>query len=147
MTGDAGLVSAADPLLWRRIMTCRQRALVLCLVFVAAPVFGSGVQTTKPPVNGPDIVIHNGFLTGSQYRSLDANERRFYAAGLVDGMFLAPFYGAPKDRLLSVEACVTGMTTVQVSAILSKQLDDHPESWHESANTVLYGALIERCPK
>jgi hypothetical protein len=91
--------------------------------------------------------VHNGFLTGRQYLDLPTVGQNGYAAGLIDGMFLAPFFGAPNDRVAVIENCVNGMTDQQVAAILAGHLRSKPEIWHLGAHTALYQALIERCPK
>ncbi len=118
-------------------MVSGRRALLLCSVLVAASALGSAQS----------VVIHNGFMTGLSYRELTLQAQSQYVSGVVDGMFLAPMFGAPKDNLLRFETCITGMRSDQVAAILSKELEDHPESWHEGAHTTLYRALLHRCPK
>jgi hypothetical protein len=102
--------------------------------------------------------IHNGFLTGTNYRKLTQDQKRIYAAGIIDGMFLAPVFDAPKriyfkpkemvptTRVEWLEACVEGMSDEQVAAIISKWLTDHPARWHESANTSVYSAFFDSCP-
>ena len=93
------------------------------------------------------VTIHNGFLTGTEYLALPEEGRWFYAAGLVDGILLAPLLGAPQANLVGVETCVTGMDNHQAAAILTAHLRMRPEIWHTSAHTAMYAALVERCPK
>jgi hypothetical protein len=92
------------------------------------------------------VEVHNGFLTGRQFLDLPAGRMRAYAAGLVDGVFLAPLYGAPKARVARLEACVEGMTDTQVSAIISQHLKARPETWHQHAHTSFFRAMLDRCP-
>lgn len=93
------------------------------------------------------VEIHNGFGTGEEYLEMSLKEQRTYAMGLVNGMLLAPMFGAPKTRMLRLEQCITGMTDTQVAAILSKYLRDNPSRWHETPHTSMYAALIDSCPK
>jgi hypothetical protein len=107
---------------------------------------------------GDSVSVHNGFIAGQEFRELSERDRCRYAAGLVDGMFLAPLFGAPKrttfkpkqmpptSRAEWLEACVEGMTDTQVAAIISKYLADHPARWHESVGPLAYSALIDSCP-
>lgn len=71
-----------------------------------------------------------------------------YAAGLIDGMSLAPMFDAKATgRLDKIAQCLTGMSDTQVAAILTAHLRSKPESWHFGANHAMYQALVERCPK
>lgn len=92
------------------------------------------------------IVIHNGFLTGQDFRDLPDLRKRSYAAGLIDGLFLGPLFDAPKSSLGWLENCVEGMTDGQVSAIISKYLDDNPGRWHQPVHGAAYSALLAVCP-
>lgn len=112
---------------------------ILCLCsLIMGTVFAKG---------GQSVTVHNGFVTGQEFLDGSTQMRRYYAAGLIDGMLLAPLFGASKDDLKWVEACVVNMTDTQVAAILEKELRDHPERWHESAHVIMFAALRSRCPK
>jgi hypothetical protein len=67
--------------------------------------------------------------------------------GLVDGMLLAPFFGARPANMSRLHACVVGMDDEQLTAILSEHLKAHPEQWHQSVHVMLFTALSERCPR
>ena len=70
-----------------------------------------------------------------------------YAAGLVDGIYLAPFMGAPQENIdiEHLHKCFVGMSTRQVAAIIKKFLKEHPEKWHQRLNTEAYYALYAAC--
>jgi len=72
------------------------------------------------------VTIHNGFATGEEYLKMNETEQRAYAMGSVNGMLLAPLFGAPKWELRWFERCLEGMTDSQVAAILAEYLRDHP---------------------
>ncbi len=65
--------------------------------------------------------------------------------GLIDGVLLAPFFGAPKDNLAWLEECVTGMKSSQTAAIFSAYLDGHPARWHQGAHVLFYYAMRDAC--
>ncbi len=78
-----------------------------------------------------------------------ANGAAIYAAGVVDGMYLAPVLGAPADDkspVSSIHRCLKDMTNVQVAAIITKYAKDHPEKWHMGANILGHEALRAVCP-
>src|ERR1700690_125719 len=78
------------------------------------------------------VHIKNGFATARQYMDLDSGRQRGYAMGIVDGMLLAPVFGAPDDgeKLKALGTCITGMDDEQMRAIFDKFLKDHPERWN-----------------
>ena len=104
-------------------------------------------QRSVAATQGQPVAIHNGFLTGQDFRNLTEAGKRSYAAGLVDGMLLAPFVGAPKARLEWLETCVTGMSDEQVAAIISKFVRDNPARWHEPLHVQFYAAVKQACPQ
>lgn len=69
--------------------------------------------------------------------------------GILDGMLLAPAFGAPDDgtKLKSLGTCIEGMTNVQVKAIIDKFLKDHPERWNNPMHTVAFTAMMEGCQR
>ena len=91
------------------------------------------------------FVIKSGFLTGTQYRSLNGIDRQKYAMGLIDGILLSPFFGADNKRLAWLELCATGMNGEQIVAILDKYLRENPARWHESMNTLTYFSMKQEC--
>jgi hypothetical protein len=96
--------------------------------------------------DAPPIMLNIGFISGQQYLAMDERSKRGYAMGLIDGMFIAPIFGAPQSKLDRFGKCTGGMTDEQVAAILTKYLREHPAHWHESAHTQMYAALLEACP-
>ena len=97
--------------------------------------------------NDEGVLIRSGFVSGQQYLALAEEKQSAYAMGVVDGILLAPIFGAPKKRMLQLEDCLTGMSDTQVAAILTKYLRDHPARWHDSAHVLMYSALLDACPK
>ena len=111
---------------------------ILMLVLFLVPVSTSGTE---------DIWVKTGFITGNDYLAFtDVNKKR-YAIGVVDGMFLGPLFGAPKANIKWLENCVVKMTDSQVAAILNKYLKDNPQRWHEALNIIVYSALREVCAR
>lgn len=93
------------------------------------------------------VLIKSGFITANDYRGFSPQQKHAYAIGFMDGLFVAPFFSAPKSELIWVENCATGMTDYQVAAILDKYLRDNPARWHESMNTLAWVAIKDGCKK
>jgi hypothetical protein len=91
--------------------------------------------------------ISPGFFKGEDFLKMPQAQKSGFAAGLMDGIYLAPLMGAPNDDqiLVSLHKCVVGMSDEQVAAIIEKHLKEHPESWHERLNIQSYDALAAVC--
>jgi len=112
--------------------------IVFCLPFlVAATLFAA-----EEPV-----WIHNGFGTGGDYVKMSESQKRAYAMGAINGMIIAPLFGAPTYEMQWFESYVENMTDVQVAAILSKYLQDNPGRWHDGLHVLMYSALKEAYDK
>jgi hypothetical protein len=95
------------------------------------------------PVSAEDPTVIGGFLKGGMFLEQAAARREAYAMGLVDGFLLAPLWGAPKATRF--EACVQGMASKQVSAMLEKEIRDHPQEWHLPAHFSMFRAFEKAC--
>ena len=89
------------------------------------------------------VMIHNGFGTGQDYIRMTDTQKRAYAMGAINGMLLAPLFGAPKDQMKWFESYVENITDEQVAAILLKYLEDNPGRWHDGLHVLMYSAIKE----
>lgn len=87
--------------------------------------------------------IHNGFGTGRDYIKMNESEKKSYAMGAINGMLMAPFFGAPRDQMKWFESYAENMTDDQVAAILTKYLRDNPGRWHDGLHLLTYSAIKE----
>ena len=120
--------------------------------WLLAGVLGAALTTTSQAQSpalgsGPDVPIHDGFIRGTDVRSFDDKGRARYAAGVIDGMLMAPVFGAPQANVEVLENCVKSMNSSQLAGLLMKELDDHPSVRPESAHKTLYRALVAKCAK
>jgi len=91
------------------------------------------------------VAIHHGFYTGNAYRELPEGQRWTYVSGVIEGMLLAPLYGAPKSKMVWIESCIVGMLDKQVTAIVDKFMAENPARWHEDMHALVYSAMIGAC--
>ncbi len=96
---------------------------------------------------GNIIPIHNGFYTGQDYIEMSESQKRAYAVGAINGMLIAPIFGAPKNEMRWLESYIENMTDKQVAAILSKFLQDNPGRWHDGLQILTYVAVKEAYSK
>jgi hypothetical protein len=117
----------------------RTRLTLLLLVLLGAHGISQETLSTR---------IHREFLKAKDYLDMDSNNQRAYATGVVDGMYMAPFFGAQDDgkALVSLATCVEGMKGSQVAAIIEKYIRDHPENSHWDLNLQAYSPMRGACP-
>lgn len=115
------------------------------LMMVALIIGFSGVAAANQP---SPIEFHHGYMTGNTYRDMSANAQQGYVIGVIDGMFVAPFFGAKLGARSWLGLCIeSGMRTDQLKAIIDKYLDEHPDEWDQDMAAVAYSALVPVCRK
>lgn len=72
--------------------------------------------------------------------------KKAVSLGLINGLMMAPAFGAPKYQFAWFETCVEPMSIEQIVAILKRFLDDHPERWHEPLGALAHASLLDACP-
>ena len=96
---------------------------------------------------GTTFYIPGGFGHGDDYLKMTAIQKNAYAMGVLNGMLLAPFFGAPEKCTKWLVDYVKGMSDVQVAAIITKFLKDNPGRWHEGLHELAFFAIQEAYDK
>jgi hypothetical protein len=94
------------------------------------------------------LTIHSGFVKARTFLEWDEAARRAYSMGFIDGLYMAPFLGAPENNngLVSLAACLEGMKASQVAAVIEKHVRENPEHWHWDLKNEAYAAMRQACP-
>lgn len=83
-----------------------------------------------------------GFLNGNQFEDLPEVVQLYYVMGMIDGMAMAPSFGAPMTGVQKLfNLGNKGISGKQFHSICKKFLEDHPEKRHESMPCLVYEAL------
>ena len=91
------------------------------------------------------VTIYNGYMTGEKCHEASENELSWHMMGVVNGLLISPFYGAPSDRMEPLSQCLREVTNKQLGAILKKWLKENPERWHEGCNIAAFQVLRRLC--
>jgi hypothetical protein len=87
-----------------------------------------------------------GFYNGNDYRELNKDRRRFYIAGIVDGLLAVSssktIYQEDIKKWWMVQCLGTRITFDQIRAIVDKYLNENPEQWHKPMNMLVHHAMI-----
>jgi hypothetical protein len=91
------------------------------------------------------VKISPGFFTGKDYLDMSDTEQRAYVTGEVNGMLVAPFFGAPEENLNWLKTCSGKMSDEQLASVLSRYIRDQPNQMQQNLNVVTFNALREAC--
>jgi len=96
--------------------------------------------------NQQKVKISPGFFTGKDYLDTSDTEKRAYVTGSINGMLVAPFFGAPDENLNWLKTCTGKMSDEQLAATVTRFVRDQPTQ-DANLNVLTFGALREACPK
>jgi hypothetical protein len=91
------------------------------------------------------VTISGGFFTGKDYLDMSDTERRAYATGGINGMLVAPFFGAPEDNLNWLKTCTAKMSDEQLASILTGHIRAEPAHMQTNLNVLTFNAIREAC--
>src|SRR5262245_53401916 len=111
---------------------------VLALIALIAVINIHGTQQT--------IKISPGFFTAKDYLDMSDTEKRAYVTGQMNGMLVAPFFGAPEENLAWIKTCSGKMSDEQLASIVTRYIHDQPNQ-QQNLNVVTFTALREACRK
>jgi hypothetical protein len=111
----------------------RYLALIVLVAFVTVQ---ANQQTVK---------INPGFFTGKDYLEMSETEQRAYATGEINGMLVAPFFGAPEENLNWLKTCTGKMSDEELADILIKYIREQPKQLDANLNVVTFNAIREAC--
>ena len=95
--------------------------------------------------NQQTVKISPGFFTGKDYLDMSDTEKRAYVTGGINGMLVAPFFGAPEENLNWLKTCTGKMSDEQLAAILTRFLRDQPNQHDAPLNVLTFNAVREAC--
>jgi len=97
--------------------------------------------------NQQTVKISPGFFSGKDYLDMSDTEKRAYVTGEINGMLVAPFFGAPEENLSWLKTCSSKMSDEDLAAVLSRFIRDQPGQMQTNLNVVTFNALREACKK
>ena len=90
------------------------------------------------------VKISPGFFTAKDYLDMSDTEKRAYVTGQINGMLVAPFFGAPEENLTWLKACSSKMSDEQLASILTRYISDQTNQ-QQNLNVVTFNALRDAC--
>jgi hypothetical protein len=116
----------------------------LCvLVLLSASALAMGGHQKK---EGRTYPAPRCYVKAGKFLELGEFERVIYISGLSDGFYGSAMFGASDDTVDRLNSCTKEMDSKQVTAIVSKYVTDHPETWHLPLSVEAFNALNAACP-
>ena len=90
------------------------------------------------------VKISPGFFAAKDYLEMSDTERRAYVTGQINGMLVAPFFGAPEENLSWLKTCSSKMSDEELASILTRYIRDQ-QNQQQNLNVLTFAALREAC--
>ena len=90
------------------------------------------------------VKISPGFFLARDYLEMSDTEKRAYVTGQINGMLVAPFFGAAEDKLTWLKTCSSKMSDEQLASILTRYVAEQTNQ-QQNLNVVTFNALREAC--
>jgi hypothetical protein len=91
------------------------------------------------------IRIHGGYIAGVEYLDMDGLQKKAYVKGLVEGMLLAPAFGAPEENMLWLYDCTNEMDIDDVRKLLFDYIKDRHDLWDNRNPAKSFRAISQAC--
>jgi len=111
-------------------------AIVLGLALVVAP--GLGERRAA-------VMIQDGYISGAEFLDMGGIEKKFYVAGVIEGILLTPAFGAPDERLDWLYACTRRLGLAELRRGLFDYIKVRAELLDNRNPAKLYRALRATC--
>jgi hypothetical protein len=95
--------------------------------------------------NQQKVVVSGGFFTGKDYFDMTDTERRAHATGAINGMLVAPLFGAPQENLNWLKTCTGKMSDDQIAAIVTRHINNQTDHLQSPLNELTFHAIQEAC--
>ncbi|HEU4765863.1 MAG TPA: hypothetical protein VFS77_00775 [Pyrinomonadaceae bacterium] len=96
--------------------------------------------------NQKTVSVAPGFFTGKDYLDMSDNERRAYATGAINGMLVAPFFGALDENVNWLKTCTAKLSDEEIAEILTKHIREQNQL-NYNLNVLSFNAMRNACPK
>jgi hypothetical protein len=120
---------------------------LLPLAALLAAAFAALFALSSVHANQQKVSIGPGFFTGKEYLEMSDTERRAYATGAINGMLVAPFFGAPEDNMAWLKSCTVKLSDEDIAAILTRYIRDNESQSSYNLNVLTFNAVRNACPK
>jgi hypothetical protein len=116
-----------------------------CILAVLSVLTATSQEQPQKKGSSPRIIYGPPyFYKAEAFIEMSEADRMLYTSGLMDGFFASSLFGASDKTVETLSSCTKSMDANQLSAIITKYVKDHPESWHLPLSVEAFKAEISR---
>lgn len=116
------------------------KTLAVIATIVAPATLHAADETEKEPVR-----IQGGYVAGVQYMDMDGLTKKAYVSGLIEGMLLAPAFGAPERNMEWFYVCTQEMGLNEIRKLLFEYIKDNHDLWENQNPAKNFRAIYQAC--
>lgn len=117
-------------------------AAILAALSLAAP---TAPKAADDESNDGRIQIHGGYVSGVQYMDMDGLQKKAYISGLLEGMLLAPAFGAPDENMEWFYVCTKEMGLNEIRQLLFEYIKTNYDLWENRNPAKSFRAIYQAC--
>jgi hypothetical protein len=91
------------------------------------------------------VRIMGGYITGKDFMDMDGLEKRAYVAGVLEGMLLAPAFGAKNEDMDWFLACTAEVGVEDFRKHMFDYIRSRDELWNNRSPAKMYRAARDIC--
>lgn len=116
-------------------------AALLTILTIAVPIpLQAADDGDKEPVR-----IQGGYVSGAQYMDMDGLTKKAYVSGLIEGMLLAPAFGAPEENMEWFYVCTQEIGLNEIRKLLFEYIKDDYDLWENQNPAKNFRAIYQAC--
>ena len=116
-------------------------AALLTVLTIAAP---TALQAAEDSDKAP-VRIQGGYVSGVQYMDMDGLTKKAYVSGLIEGMLLAPAFGAPEENMEWFYVCTQEIGLNEIRKLLFEYIKDDHDLWKNQNPAKNFRAIYQAC--
>ncbi|MBT5414187.1 MAG: hypothetical protein HOH66_18045 [Rhodospirillaceae bacterium] len=117
-------------------------AAFLAVLFLTAP---SAASAAEGASQDGTIRIHGGYVSGVQYMDMDGLTKKAYISGLIEGMLLAPAFGAPNENMEWFYVCTQEIGLNEIRKLLFEYIKNDYDLWENQNPAKNFRAIYQAC--
>ena len=119
-------------------------AFLTVLTIVASFAASTALQAAEDAEKAP-VRIQGGYVAGVQYMDMDGLTKKAYVSGLIEGMLLAPAFGAPEENMEWFYVCTQEMGQDEIRKLLFEYIKDDHDLWEDQNPAKNFRAIYQAC--
>ena len=117
----------------------------LTLAMATMLVLALGARAQEPAPEDGRIRIHGSYISGLQYLDMNGLEKKAYVAGVVEGMLLAPAFGADEAGMVWFHECTRAIGLKELRKYLFEYIKERDALWQHRNPAQIFRAIHEAC--